>query len=87
MEGAHDPNPRRRRSEPVTATLGSTRNVLLAVGDAGLWAVWSTVCGYAAHRLSAETLARDGLLRLRAFFKRRAWSRGWDEEPHAQSGN
>jgi glycosyl-4,4'-diaponeurosporenoate acyltransferase len=51
----------------VTATLGSTCNVLIAVGDAGLWAVWSTICGYAAHRLPAETLTRDGSLRLRAF--------------------
>ena len=50
----------------MTATLGSTRDVVLAVGDAVVWALWSTVCGYAAHRLSAETLARDGLLRLRA---------------------
>ncbi|HEV3452362.1 MAG TPA: hypothetical protein VG869_14340 [Acidimicrobiia bacterium] len=51
----------------MTATLGSTRNVLIAVSDAGLWAVWSTICGYAAHRLSGETLARDGSLRLRRF--------------------
>jgi glycosyl-4,4'-diaponeurosporenoate acyltransferase len=49
----------------VTATLGSTRTVLLAVGDAALWALWSTVCGYAGHRLSTATLARDGPLRLR----------------------
>ena len=47
--------------------LGTTRNVLLAVGDAVLWAVWSGVCGYAAHRIPDPALRRDRLLRLRPF--------------------
>jgi glycosyl-4,4'-diaponeurosporenoate acyltransferase len=76
----------------VTATLASTRQVLLAVGDAVLWALWSTGCGYAAHRLSADTLARDGLLRLRAVerggrvYERRLRIKAWkDALPEAGS--
>ena len=49
----------------MIALVASTRHVLLAVGDAALWAVWSAGCGYVAHRLPASTLARDGPLRLR----------------------
>jgi glycosyl-4,4'-diaponeurosporenoate acyltransferase len=51
----------------VIGALGTTRNVLLAVGDAALWAVWSAVCGYAAHRISDPVLRRDRLLVLRRF--------------------
>jgi glycosyl-4,4'-diaponeurosporenoate acyltransferase len=51
----------------MIGALGTTRNVLLAVGDAALWAVWSTVCGYAAHRISDPALRRDRLLVLRRF--------------------
>jgi glycosyl-4,4'-diaponeurosporenoate acyltransferase len=49
------------------AALGSTRHVLLAVADAALWAAWSALCGYVAHRLRPDTLARDGVLRIRRF--------------------
>jgi len=51
----------------VIAVVASTRHALLAVGDAALWAAWSAACGYAAHRLSASTLSREGPLRLRGF--------------------
>ncbi len=51
----------------MIAALGTTRHVLLAVGDAALWAVWSTVCGYAAHRIPDPALRRDRLLALRRF--------------------
>jgi glycosyl-4,4'-diaponeurosporenoate acyltransferase len=51
----------------VIGALGTSRNVLLAVGDALLWAVWSTVCGYAAHRIPDEQLRRDWVLALRGF--------------------
>jgi glycosyl-4,4'-diaponeurosporenoate acyltransferase len=49
----------------MTGALATTRHVLLAVGDAALWAVWSTVCGYAAHRIPDAALRRDRLLALR----------------------
>jgi glycosyl-4,4'-diaponeurosporenoate acyltransferase len=45
----------------------TTDHGLLALAGAALWALWSTLCGYAGHRLQAARLARDGaLLRLRA---------------------
>jgi glycosyl-4,4'-diaponeurosporenoate acyltransferase len=44
----------------------TSRNVALALAGAGAWALWSTVCGYAAHRLPPRRLDHDGwLLRLR----------------------
>jgi glycosyl-4,4'-diaponeurosporenoate acyltransferase len=49
------------------ATLASTHHLLLVLVDAAAWAGWSAICGYAAHRLSDERLARSGPLRLRAF--------------------
>ena len=49
----------------MTATVASTHHLLLALGDAGCWALWSTVCGYTAHRLSDARLQRAGPLRLR----------------------
>ncbi len=49
----------------MIGALGTSRNVLLAVGDAALWAAWSTVCGYAAHRIPDERLRRDRGLALR----------------------
>lgn len=48
------------------ATLASTRHLLVALGDAALWALWSTVCGYAAHRLSDARLDRTGPRQVRA---------------------
>lgn len=46
----------------MTAGLG-----LVVAADAGVWAGWSAVVGYTAHRLPAERLAHDGrLTRLRA---------------------
>jgi glycosyl-4,4'-diaponeurosporenoate acyltransferase len=53
------------RSGAVTVT---TNHALLALVDAGVWAVWSTLCGYGAHRIPGEYLARDNAVtRLRAF--------------------
>jgi glycosyl-4,4'-diaponeurosporenoate acyltransferase len=44
------------------------RNVVIALIDAGVWASWSALCGYLAHRLSPGRLARDGwLFRIRRF--------------------
>ena len=51
--------------------MASTSNLVLALSGAASWAVWSTVCGYAAHRIPRARLERDGpLLRLRP------WERG-----------
>jgi glycosyl-4,4'-diaponeurosporenoate acyltransferase len=50
----------------MNASALQRRYVWLALLDAGVWAAWSTVAGYTAHRLPAARLARDGwLLRLR----------------------
>jgi glycosyl-4,4'-diaponeurosporenoate acyltransferase len=44
------------------------RNVVIALIDAGVWASWSALCGYLAHRLSPARLSRDTwLFRLRGF--------------------
>jgi glycosyl-4,4'-diaponeurosporenoate acyltransferase len=44
------------------------RNVVIALIDAGVWASWSALCGYVAHRLSPARLSRDNwLFRLRRF--------------------
>jgi glycosyl-4,4'-diaponeurosporenoate acyltransferase len=48
------------------ATLASTRHLLLVLIDAAVWAAWSAVCGYAAHRLSDGRLTEPRWLRLRA---------------------
>ncbi|MEX0663592.1 MAG: hypothetical protein WD598_02330 [Acidimicrobiia bacterium] len=46
--------------------MASSRNVALALGGAVTWALWSTLCGYVAHRIPARRLDHDGwLLRLR----------------------
>ncbi len=48
--------------------MASTHNVVIALVDAAVWAVWSGVCGYVAHRVPSALLAHDGpLLRLRPF--------------------
>ena len=50
----------------MTASIFERRNVWLALADAGVWAVWSTLCGYAAHRVPVARLRRAGwLFRLR----------------------
>ena len=36
----------------------SSDHALLALLDAACWAVWSTICGYVAHRLPPSRLAR-----------------------------
>jgi len=36
----------------------SSDHALLALFDAACWAVWSTICGYVAHRLPPSWLAR-----------------------------
>lgn len=57
MEGPHD--------QVAGLTLATTRNVVIAIIDAGVWAAWSTACGYVAHRLPPQKLTRDrGVLRL-----------------------
>ena len=38
------------------------RNAFIALIDAGVWAVWSVLCGYAAHRIAAARLSRDNWL-------------------------
>jgi glycosyl-4,4'-diaponeurosporenoate acyltransferase len=46
--------------------VASTENVVLALSGAIVWGVWSSVCGYIAHRLPRARLERDGwLLRIR----------------------
>jgi glycosyl-4,4'-diaponeurosporenoate acyltransferase len=43
-------------------------NVVIVLIDAGVWATWSALCGYAAHRLSPARLSRDNwLFRIRRF--------------------
>ena len=50
------------------STLATRRNLLIVLIDAGVWASWSAVCGYVAHRIPPSRLARDrGLLRIRRF--------------------
>jgi glycosyl-4,4'-diaponeurosporenoate acyltransferase len=42
------------------------RNVVIALIDAGVWASWSALCGYVAHRISPARLSHDNwLFRLR----------------------
>jgi glycosyl-4,4'-diaponeurosporenoate acyltransferase len=49
-------------------SLFTRRNVVIALIDAGVWASWSALCGYVAHRLSPARLGRDTwLFRLRRF--------------------
>jgi len=44
------------------------RNAFIALIDAGVWALWSLLCGYVAHRISPSRLSRDNwLFRLRRF--------------------
>jgi glycosyl-4,4'-diaponeurosporenoate acyltransferase len=58
MEGAS------RAGSAVSIFAG--RNVVIALIDAGVWASWSALCGYCAHRLSPARLAHDNwLFRLR----------------------
>ena len=46
--------------------MATTHNAVLALIGAGAWAVWSTLCGYVAHRAPERWLSRDPrLLRLR----------------------
>jgi len=46
----------------LSATVFERRNVWLVAVDAGVWAVWSTLCGYLAHRVPVERLRGDGFL-------------------------
>jgi len=51
--------------------VASTSNLVLALTGAASWAIWSTVCGYAAHSIPRAHLDRDDwLLRVRP------WERG-----------
>jgi glycosyl-4,4'-diaponeurosporenoate acyltransferase len=50
----------------VSATVLERRNLWLAAIDVGVWAGWSALAGYLAHRVSVDRLGRDGwLFRLR----------------------
>ena len=50
------------------SALATRRNLLIVLIDAGVWASWSALCGYLAHRIPSSRLARDrGLLRIRRF--------------------
>jgi glycosyl-4,4'-diaponeurosporenoate acyltransferase len=43
-------------------------NIVLALIDAGVWAAWSALSGYAAHRVSDARLSHDNrLFRVRRF--------------------
>jgi len=45
--------------------MATSHNLAIALVDAAVWAVWSSVCGYAAHRIPSSRLTRDrGILRL-----------------------
>jgi glycosyl-4,4'-diaponeurosporenoate acyltransferase len=46
----------------VSATVLERRNVWLAALDAGVWAAWSALAGYLAHRLPVARLCRDSWL-------------------------
>jgi glycosyl-4,4'-diaponeurosporenoate acyltransferase len=46
--------------------VATTNNLILAVAGGAAWGVWSSLCGFAAHRVPRERLERDaGILRLR----------------------
>lgn len=47
------------------ATVASTRHVIVALLDAALWAAWSALCGYLAHRTPDSSLQQDRLLAIR----------------------
>ncbi len=50
------------------SSLATRRNLVIVLIDAGVWATWSAVCGYVAHRIPASRLSRDrGLFRIRRF--------------------
>src|SRR4029453_9404286 len=52
----------------IVSSLATRRNLILVLIAAGVWATWSGVCGYLAHRIPATRLSRDrGLLRIRGF--------------------
>jgi glycosyl-4,4'-diaponeurosporenoate acyltransferase len=45
--------------------MASTHNIVVALVDAAVWAVWSALCGYVAHRIPSDRLGHDrGILRL-----------------------
>jgi glycosyl-4,4'-diaponeurosporenoate acyltransferase len=46
----------------MSATVLERRNLWLAALDAGVWAGWSALAGYFAHRLPVDRLTRDGRL-------------------------
>ena len=52
----------------IVSSLATRRNLILVLIDAGVWATWSGVCGYLAHRIPASRFSRDrGLFRIRGF--------------------
>jgi glycosyl-4,4'-diaponeurosporenoate acyltransferase len=54
------------------------RNVIIVLIDAGVWASWSALCGYLAHRIPPSRLSRDGwLLRIRRFEANGRFYEGW----------
>jgi glycosyl-4,4'-diaponeurosporenoate acyltransferase len=50
------------------SSLATRRNLIIVLIDAGVWASWSALCGYVAHRITPARLSRDGwLFRIRRF--------------------
>jgi glycosyl-4,4'-diaponeurosporenoate acyltransferase len=50
------------------SSLASRRNLVIVLIDAGVWASWSVLCGYVAHRIPPARLSHDrGLFRIRRF--------------------
>lgn len=60
--------------------MATTNDVILAIAGGVTWGVWSSVCGFAAHRLPRERLERDvWILRLHAV---EAGGRGYERVLH-----
>jgi glycosyl-4,4'-diaponeurosporenoate acyltransferase len=50
------------------SSIATRRNLVIVLIDAGVWASWSALCGYVAHRIPRARLSRDrSLFRIRRF--------------------
>src|SRR5712692_4374948 len=48
--------------------LATRRNLFIVLIDSGVWATWSTLCGYVAHRIPRARLSgKRWLFRIRRF--------------------
>jgi glycosyl-4,4'-diaponeurosporenoate acyltransferase len=52
------------------SSLATRRNLWLVLLDAGVWAAWSALAGYLAHRLPRDRLARDRFVLRLGHFER-----------------